>query len=130
MNNPVEHALGFVRGFAVLAERLAGRDIVVRNLHCNWSAFGSWTVEASSGDGERKRSSAIRRHELNEPGPEVLRVTWDGRERQLSMDATPTGVSTMSNRWRHLDTHSCDSAEAALALAEEWLCSRLGSGQS
>lgn len=62
MDDPGAHALDFARSFAALAEQLAKRNIVVRGLHCDWSAFGSWTVEASSGDAESKRSSAIRRH--------------------------------------------------------------------
>ena len=125
MNDSVEDALSFIRDLAALAERLGGRDIVVRSLHCEWSAFGSWTLEASSGEAERKRTVAIHRHAFNEPGPEVFRVTWDGRERHLSMGATPTKVSTMSNQWRHLEARPCDSVAAAIALAEDWLCGRV-----
>jgi hypothetical protein len=127
MDSPVEHALDFVRKFAALAERLAKRAIVVRSLHCDWSAFGSWTIEASGGDAETKRSAAIQRHAYAEAGPEVFRVIWDGKERELSIASTPTEVTVMLNQWRHLEARSCDSTDAALESAEEWLCDRLGS---
>ena len=127
MGDPVAHALDFVRNFAALAERLATRNIVVRSLHCDWSAFGSWTLDASRGDAEAKRSAAIRRHAFNEAGPEVCRAMWDGKDRQLSMGSTPSQVSVMVNQWRYLEPQSCNSYEAALMLAEKWLCDHLGS---
>jgi hypothetical protein len=127
VDKPVAHALDFVRNLAALAERLAQRNIAVRRLHCDWSAFGSWTVDASRGDAEAKRSSAVQRHAFSEAGPEVCRVEWDGKDRQLSMRSTPTQAAVMTNQWRHLESQSCDSYEAALALAEKWICDRLGS---
>jgi hypothetical protein len=127
MDDPVAHALGFVRNLAALAERLATRNIVVRSLHCDWSAFGSWTLDASRGDAEAKRSPAIRLHAFDETGPEVCRAIWDGKERQLSMGSTPSKVSVMVNQWRYIEPQSCDSYEHALTLAENWLYSRLGS---
>lgn len=95
MDKPVAHALDFVRNFAALAERLAQRNIAVRCLHYDWSAFGSWTVDASRGDAEAKRSSAVQRHAFSEAGPEVCRVEWDGKDRQLSMRSTPTQATVM-----------------------------------
>jgi hypothetical protein len=127
MDKPVAHALDFVRNLTALAERLAQRNIAVRRLHCDWSAFGSWTVDSSRGDAEAKRSSAVQSHAFSEAGPEVCRVEWDGKDRQLSMRSTPTQATVMMNQWRHLEAQSCDSNEAALALAEKWICDRLGS---
>jgi len=129
MDNPVERALAYVRSLAALAERLAKHDIVVRRLHCDWSSFGSWTVEASSGDGEAKRSSAIQRRAFSEPGAEVFRVIWDGKDYQLAMASTPTTVISMLNQWRELEVRSCDSHEGARVLAHEWLSDRLGPSQ-
>jgi hypothetical protein len=77
MDDPVTHALGFVRNFAAFAERLATRNIAVRSQHCDWSAFGSWTLDASRGDAEAKRSAAIRLHAFNETAPDVC--LWDRR---------------------------------------------------
>jgi hypothetical protein len=117
MDDPVAHALDLVRNFGALAQPLAKRNIVVRHLDCDWSGFGSWTVEASRGDAEAKRSSAIRRHAFSEAGPEVCRVMWDGKDRLLSVGSTPTMVSVMLNQWstlsRNLATH--------LKLRSRWL---------
>ena len=129
MDNPVERALAYVRSLTALAEQLAKHDIVVRRLHCDWSSFGSWSVEASSGDGEAKRSSAIQRRAFSEPGTEVFRVTWDGKDHQAALAATPTTVISMLNQWRGLETRPCDSHEGALILAYEWLTDRLGSSR-
>jgi hypothetical protein len=32
----------------------------------------------------------------------------------------------MVNKWWYMEPQSCDSYEAALTLAEKWLCDRLG----
>jgi hypothetical protein len=130
MDRPVERALAYVRSLAALAEHLAKRDIVVRRLHCDWSSFGSWVVEAASGDGEAARSLAIQRHAFSEPGAEVLRVTWDGKDHQVALASTPTTVISMLNRWRVLEERRCDSHEGALVLAQEWLTDRLGSSRT
>lgn len=129
MDNPVELALNFVRRFAMVAERLAQQDIVVRSLRCDWSSFGSWSVEASRGDGERKRSAAIQRKAFDEPGPEAVRVSWDGKDRQLAMTTIRTTAAYVIGPAERLDTQQCDSFEAALALAEEWLSDRLRSSR-
>jgi hypothetical protein len=66
MDSPVERALAYVRSLAALTEQLAKHDIMVRRLHCDWSSFGSWIVEAASGDGESMRSLAIQTFRLPE----------------------------------------------------------------
>jgi hypothetical protein len=126
-DTPTERALAYLRSLATLAERLAKRDIVVRRLDCGWSSFGSWVVEASRGDDEVKRSLAVRRRAFSEPGPEVFRVTWDGREHLVAMASTPTIAISMLNRWRKLDEKSCESHDDALTVAYDWLSDRLGS---
>jgi|HubBroStandDraft_4_1064222.scaffolds.fasta_scaffold68443_2 hypothetical protein len=89
MDDPVAHALGFVRNLAALAERLATRNIVVRTLRCDWSAFGSWTLDASRCDAEAKRSAAIRLHALTKQGlrsaaqsgtAKSVNYLWDRRQ--------------------------------------------------
>lgn len=125
MNVPIDRALAYVRSLAAMVERLAGRDIVVRRLHCDWAAFGSWTVEASSSPGELRRSAAIDQRAFNEPGPDVFRVIWDGKDHELTMASTPTTVITMLNQWRQLDSRPCVSHEDALDLAEAWLIDQI-----
>jgi len=126
MTDSTDSARDFVRSLAALAETLADCDIVVRRLHCDWSVFGSWIVEASGGAAQEKVSEAIRRQAYDEPGPEVFCVTWDARDRRLLLESTPTGAISMSNQWRELEARQLDSHDAALVLAEEWLKTRLG----
>jgi hypothetical protein len=135
--NGIESAQAFVRSLANLAESLANREIVVRRLHCDWASFGSWIIEVSSGESEEKRTAALRRLVLfahgsalgspvDEPGPVVFRVTWDGRDKWLTLESTATEVMTMHNQWTLLDEdRDCGSHDAALALAGEWLASCL-----
>lgn len=127
MDSPAEKALAYVRSLTAFAERLARQDIVVRRLHCDWAAFGSWTVEASNGNDEARSSSAIKRRAFSEPGAVVFRVIWDGKDRHLDMASTPTTVISMLNQWRGIEAQSCDSHEGALVLAYEWLTERLAS---
>jgi hypothetical protein len=130
MDGPAEKAVAYVRSLAALAERLSKQDIVVRRLHRDWAAFGSWTVEASSGDGEANRSSAIQSRAFSGPGAEVFRVIWDGKDRQLDMASTPTTVISMLNQWRGIESRFCDSHEAAIILAYEWFTACLASSRS
>ena len=127
MTEATENALTFVKTLAALAERLAHRDIVVRRLDCDWSGSGSWALELSGGVAENERLNAIRRQALDQPGPEVFSVTWDGRERYLELRSTPTGLLSRLNTWKQLDARAAESHEAAVTLAEEWLAARLGS---
>ena len=125
MDTPASSALKYFHGFSALVERLAKGGVVLRRLSCDWSVFGSWTIEVSNNDDEAKRSAAIQRKEYDGPGPEVFRISWDGKDRELQMESTPTGVISMLNRWRSLDHRHCDSGEVALEVAEEWFYARL-----
>ena len=120
-------SLGFVHSLVALADRLAERHIVLNRLHCDWSVFGNWSIEVTSADAQARLSSAIERRAFDEPGPEVFRVTWDARDGWLSLASTPTGIVSMLNQWRELESRSCDSSEVALSLAYEWLSGRVGS---
>ena len=50
-----ESAASFNRQLAALADRLAANDIVVRSLRADWGHFGSWLLEVTNGDDERRR---------------------------------------------------------------------------
>ena len=102
----------------------------MRRLHCDWAAFGSWTIEASSGDGETKRRTAIQQRAFSAPAADVFCVSWDGKDRQLGMASTPTNAISMLNQWRELEARSCDSYEGAIVLAYEWLTDRLASSRT
>src|SRR5713226_1248833 len=98
MKRVSDSASDFVRVFAELAERLAARDIVVGRLQCDWAIFGSWVLHATNGAQEQRRSDAIRRGEYSGAGPDVFRVTWDGQDRMLSIDSSPSMVLSAVNK--------------------------------
>jgi hypothetical protein len=129
MNTPAELAIVYVRRFADLAERLAKQNIVVRKLDCDWQSFGSFVVDASDGDEEAKRALAVQRKAFAEPGPDVYRLSWDGKDRLLSAGSMRTTASTMIDPRRALDSRPCDSYEDAIRVAYEWLTDRLGSSR-
>jgi hypothetical protein len=129
MNTPVELAIVYVRRFADLAERLAKQNIVVRKLDCDWQSFGSFIVDASDGEEEAKRALAVQRGAFAEPGPDVYRLSWDGKDRLLSAGSMRTTASTMIGPRRALDSRPCDSYEDAIRVAYEWLTDRLGSSR-
>lgn len=126
MEKSVERAIDHIQGLAALAEQLAGRDVVVHSLHCDWSSFGSWAVHASTPHDEERRAAAIRHHAFSEPGSDVFRVSWDGKDRYLSMAWTPTTVVSMLNQWKEIQSCHCDSSESALDRAHQWFLERLG----
>jgi hypothetical protein len=129
MNTPAELAIVYVRRFADLAERLAKQNIMVRKLDCDWQSFGSFVVDASDGDEEAKRALAVQRKAFAEPGPDVYRLSWDGKDRLLSAGSMRTTASTMIGPRRALDSRPCDSYEDAIRVAYEWLTDRLGSSR-
>ena len=42
-------AVDFIDNLCGLARRLATKDLVVSQLHCDWRSFGSWTFEVQRG---------------------------------------------------------------------------------
>jgi hypothetical protein len=127
MTDSSDNARDFVRRLAAFAERLAGRNVVVRRLVCDWSHMGSWILHASNGDAEELRAQAIRERNFRAPGPEVVRVTWDGRERILCVETSPSGVLSEMNKWERQVQRKVDLGVDAMSFAEEDLMTRLGS---
>jgi hypothetical protein len=120
-----EHAIDFLRALTGLAERLAARDVVVGELRSHWSAFGSWELHATSGVQEERRADALRRGAYREPGPDVLRVTWDGRDRTLRVQLSPTTATAMLNKWESKVEQRLESFEQAIRFAEEYVARSL-----
>ena len=79
MTESAESARRFVQELSGLALRLAGRDLVVSSLHCDWGHFGSWTLEAQRGAAADAYRKALLAEQWDTAGPDVLRVWWDGR---------------------------------------------------
>lgn len=78
-----QDAARFLRELYRIAERLALRDVVVRSFTADWSGFGSWSIEASKGESEDRRGAAIEAGDYSPVGLDVVRVSWDGKDRNL-----------------------------------------------
>src|SRR5687767_6754795 len=59
----------FNRELLALAERLAAKNLVVSELHCNYAAFGCWKLCVERGADTDKDWQARR---------EVIEIFWDG----------------------------------------------------
>jgi hypothetical protein len=109
-----------------VAERLASKDVVVLRLTAHWSAFGSWVIEASQGDAEDDRRAAIRAGDYEAEGPEVVRVSWDGRDKILDAGLLHNTVLTGGGNPEPILSEPYSSAAEALEVAERLLLDRLG----
>jgi hypothetical protein len=61
------------------------------------------------------------------PGPEVIRVFWDGRDGILTIEASPTGFLCGPVDWKLEFTKEFDSKKDGLfEFVEDYLIKRLG----
>jgi hypothetical protein len=115
MSRSAEAARRFVRELSVLADRLADRNAVVASLH----SFGSWALEVQKGPAADTYAEALLSKQWDTPGPDVLRVWWDGRDRLLTIERAPTPPLSGPGPWkRELET-AFEEPEVALRFAEE-----------
>lgn len=120
-----QDAARFLRDLYRVAERLALRDVVVRSFRAEWSAFGSWWIEASKGESEDRRGAAIDAGDYGAVGPDVVRVSWDGKERILDVGLLHTTAISVRGGVDPLMSQACDSRSDALRIAESLLLDRL-----
>jgi hypothetical protein len=119
MSRSAEAARRFVRRLSELADRLAERDAVLASLHCDWASFGSWTLEVQKGPAADTYGDALLREQWDTPGPDVLRVSWDGRDRLLTIERAPTPPLSSPGPWkREMDT-AFEEPEVAMRFVEE-----------
>jgi hypothetical protein len=118
-------AANFLQELNQVANRLASRNVVVRSLRAEWSAFGSWAIEASEGDAEDRRGASLEAGDFGASGPEVVRVSWDGRDRVLDAGLLHTTAISSGGWPEPLLTEACDSRSEALRIAEGLLLDRL-----
>ena len=124
-HSPAEHARGFIRALAELSDRLGAQGVVVSSLWADWGCFGSWVLKASRGTEEASRDKALRRRHFDARGPEVWRVTWDGRERLLRIESSPSGAIEGPDRFTSQLERTFDSLAESMAFAEDYLLTRL-----
>ena len=122
MTESAESARRFVQELSGLALRLAGRNLVVSSLHCDWGSFGSWTLEVERGAAADAYGEALLAKQWDTDGPEVLRVWWDGREKVLTIESAPTPPLSSPGPWtRQIDNQAFDDSAAAMRFVEEHL---------
>jgi hypothetical protein len=128
MERPSQNAANFVRQLAELSYRLATKDIVVSSLHADWSSFGCWQLQAQRGSEAARYAEALRsRDPMRAPGPEVVRVFWDGRDGVLSIEASPTRFCSAPNEWKPECSKGFDRTDDGLyQFVEDYLIKRLG----
>ncbi len=120
MYQSTEDAIEFHRALAAFAERLAAHDLVIRSLHSEWAHFGSWAVQVTSGDAEDNRGQALLEHNYAAAGPVIIEAVWDGREHELLIRCTSSGVLSMHNQWQQMARRSLESSVAAMDWAEQY----------
>ncbi len=129
MDNSPKDAAAFIRNLAELAYRLASREIVVSSLHAEWATFGSWELQAQRGADEARYAEAILKMDsTNPPGPEVIRVLWDGREGILTVQSSPTRFLCAPVDWKEECSKGFERLDDQLfQFVEDYLTKRLGS---
>ena len=121
MAQSVQSAQRFIRRLTELADRLAQRDIVVASLHCEWGSMGSWMLHAQKGADADAYGEALNAQRWDTRGPEVLRVSWDGRERLLTIESAPTPPMSSPGPWTRQRDEAFDDVEGAIRFVEEHL---------
>ena len=121
MTQSAQSAQRFVQRLAELAARLAEHDVVVASLHCDWGSFGSWMLEAQKGVAADAYHDALRVERWETRGPEVLRISWDGREKLVTIESAPTPPLSAPGPWTRQHDAAFDDSEAAIRFVEEHL---------
>lgn len=121
MAQSAQEAFQFIERLYHLASRLTERDIVVAALDCQWGSFGSWTLEVQKGPAADAYAKALLSKQWDTSGPEVRRVSWDGREGLLTIEAATTPPLTSPGPWtRELD-QGFDNPQEVLPFVEDFL---------
>jgi hypothetical protein len=123
-----QSAADFIHRLADLTNRLASKDIVVCSLRADWSTFGSWELQAQRGEEAERYAQALRgASPLQAVGPEVVRFYWDGRDKYLSVEASPTRFCSSPNEWKKECSKGFDkTGDDLLAFVEDYLAKRFG----
>lgn len=121
MGESAESAGRLIQELAGLASRLAEREVVVASLHCDWRGFGSWALEAQRGPAADAYGDALLAGQSGAPGPEVVRVSWDGREQRLTIEKARTAPLSSPGPWTRAREETLRDARAAIRFAEDYL---------
>ena len=126
MQRVSREAAEFNQKLVRLASRLATLDMAVVRLHADWSSFSSWELHVQRGDEAQRYVDGLRGPDpIHAVGPEVIRFFWDGRDRLLTVESSPTRPLSVPNEW----TLQCGKSfelpgDDALQFVEEYLVKR------
>ena len=104
----------FNSALAAISSRLSEHRLVVSRMHADWGSFGSWQIHLERGGEADVYSEAMTRGEYENHGPEVLRCTWDGRDRVLLLAVGRTPSLTSPLGWQSRAELRCEDGFAAL----------------
>jgi hypothetical protein len=104
--------------------------VAVRSFTAEWSGFGSWSLEASKGESEDRRGAAIEAGDYGAVGPDVVRVSWDGKGRIFDAGLLHTTAISAGGLLEPLMSKARDSRRDALRIAESLLIDRLSELES
>jgi hypothetical protein len=90
-------------------------------LHCEWGSFGSWSLEAQKGAAADAYGEALLAEQWDTPGPSVLRVWWDGKERLLTIEKAPTPPLSSPGPWTRQVDETFEDSKAAMDFVENYL---------
>lgn len=127
MTRSTEHARAFIGQLFGLADRVARRNGVVTALHCDWATFGSWMLQVQRGAAADEYQEALLSENWDAQGPDVLRVSWDGRDALLVIEIASTEPLSSPGPWKHHSDTKLAETEAALRVAEETIVNWLDS---
>lgn len=118
----------FIRKLAEMAYRMAAKEIVVSSLHAEWSSFGSWELQAQRGtEAARYAKAILKMDSTNPPGPEVIRVLWDGREGVLTVQTSPTRFLCAPVDWKEECSKGFERLDdQVFQCVEDYLSEKLG----
>lgn len=117
----MESARAFGQSLMALAERLAARNYVVSSLHCDWGDFGSWSLEVQNGHAADVYREALLKQAFDVPGPDVVRFTWDGRDKLLTIQTAPTEPLSSAGPWKLAKIEEFADSKAAIHFTEKYL---------
>jgi hypothetical protein len=103
-----------------MAERLAGRDLVIARLSCDWSHMGSWILAIQRGPASDAYGAALLRRDYHAAGPDIVRFVWDGKEHLLTVSTAPTAPLTSPGPWKQVLEKSFGGSEDAIRFAEAY----------
>src|SRR3954471_14433941 len=97
MDSHAEHAAAFARDLTDFVNRIAAKKIVVTSFDADWSCFGSWSVTAQTEKAVKLLFSGTRYTKpYNQIGQEVFRISWDGRDRIVTI---ASAITTTPGGW-------------------------------